>query len=206
MVCDAAQAEDRRTMIDKNLAAIVATAASLINSAVYMRVVWQGKIKPHMFSWFVWGLLMLIGAAAQYSDGAGVGAWTTGFGGFMCLALAVQAYFYGEKNITRSDWLSFLAALSALPVWHITSDPLGAVLIVTFIDCLGAYPTFRKSYRKPHEEAVFVFLVLTFISVMRVMAIEQYTLITTVYPASLVALNALLVLMLLWRRRVMVGA
>lgn len=182
--------------------AIGSAVLCVINGAIYVRGVARGVYKPHMFSWIIWGLLMLIAAAAQYSDKAGVGAWATVFGGASCFVIVVQAAFLGEKNITPGDWAAFLSALAAIPLWVATGDPLGAVVLVTVIDGIGYYPTWRKARLKPHQEAASVFLLSGVMCLMRLFAVEHYSLTTALYPAALAAMNFVLSgALLVWRRR-----
>ena len=189
-------------MLTKEFMALLSVITCIASTTIYMRATARGKFKPHMFSWIVWGLLMLIAAAAQYSRKAGIGAWATGFGGVMCLVVAGQAVVYGEKNITRSDWAAFIAAPTSIPLWYVTANPLTATVFVTMIDAFGYYPTFRKSYQKPHQEALFVFVLYALISFMRLLAVESYSLTTALYPAFIATANTAFIVMLLWRRRI----
>ncbi|MDD5587461.1 MAG: hypothetical protein PHY92_11020 [Alphaproteobacteria bacterium] len=193
-------------MFSKETAALVSTIIAAASNVVYLRAAMRGAVKPHVFSWIVWALLMFIGAAAQYSDQAGVGAWATGIGGVMCLVVAGLSLFYGEKTITRGDWASFIAALAVIPLWLVTSSPLTATVLVTLIDGLGFYPTCRKSYKNPHQEAALLFFVFALTNLMRLYAVEHYSPTTALYPAALAVLNLSLVFMLVWRRRIVAAA
>jgi hypothetical protein len=190
-------------MIDKYVFAALSISASLFNAANYTRAILFGKIKPHVFSWFVWFLTMGIAAAAQYADHAGIGALPTAVATFNCFLFTIFALLHGEKSITRGDWMTFLGALSAIPLWAATGNPLYAVILVTLIDGLGFYPTFRKSWNKPQQEQVTVFVVAAFVSLMTCLAVENQSFITLLYPATLFALEVALVIMLLWRRRIL---
>ncbi|MDD5585895.1 MAG: hypothetical protein PHY92_02930, partial [Alphaproteobacteria bacterium] len=66
---------------------------------------------------------------------------------------------------------------------------------------LGFYPTYRKSYKNPHQEAALLFFVFSLTNLMRLYSVEHYSLTTTLYPAALAVLNLSLVLMLIWRRK-----
>src|SRR5690606_16045788 len=111
--------------------------------------IYRGTNKPHMFTWIIWTLLTAIILAAQIVGGAGPGAWSTGAVLLPCIIITVLAIQRGEKNITASDWVMFLAGLAAIPVWLATSNPLWAVIIVVAIDALAFGPTFRKSWFRP---------------------------------------------------------
>lgn len=167
----------------------------------YVQTMLQRKTKPHAFSWAIWALLTGIAFVAQVSDGAGAGAWAIGFTALVCGLISIFAFAgYGEKSITRGDWISLIFCLSAIPLWIITEDPLWSVLLITTIDMVSYYPTFRKSYIKPYEENLFHYSVATLKFVLSMMALENISIITALYPASLIFANVIFVMMVAWRR------
>jgi len=184
---------------------IIGTLAIIIGMASYTIYLWQiyrRAVKPHAFTWVLWGLLMSIGFAAAYAEGAGAGTWVLGLSAIINFVIAALGYFYGERTIPRSDWIALIVALSAIPAWIATSDPLYAVIIVSGIDAVAFWPTFRKSWMKPYEESAFSFSVMTLQFILSIFALEKTTLTTTLYPATIVTLNVLLIAMILWRRKI----
>lgn len=184
---------------------ILGGLATLIAFVSYIPYIWttlKGTTKPHGFMWFIFGLLMAIGFAAQISDHAGPGAWMNGFSAIVCFFIAFLAFFKGTYQATRTDWMAFLGALAAIPVWLATDDPLYAVILITVIDALGFYPTFRKTYFAPHDELLFTYNLSVIKLVISLLAIENVTIVTTLYPASLVFMNGLFVIVILIRRKV----
>lgn len=59
-----------------------------------------------------------------------------------------------DTAITKTLWFLFLGALSALPLWFLTSDPLSAVIVLTVTDLAGFRPTtgLPRAYDKPLYE------------------------------------------------------
>jgi hypothetical protein len=176
---------------------------AVVGYGPYVRGMYLGTTRPHAFSWFIWGLLTAIAFFAQKTGGAGPGAWATGLTAIVAFGISAFAIFRGEKQIARSDWGTFLAALSILPIWAMTDDPLLAVWLVTFIDALGFYPTFRKSWHHPHDELVLTYNLSTLKFILALLALQNFSLTTALYPASLVVMNGAFVGMVLWRRRVL---
>jgi uncharacterized protein with PQ loop repeat len=168
----------------------------------YCRGMVRGTIKPHMFSWLVWGILISVVAVAQLSEGGGLGAWITVLDAVIPLGIAVFAFKKDTVVITRGDWVAFLSALLILPLWLITNNPLYAVILATTINVLMYYPTARKSWHQPHEEGLGLFVVLSFQLCFIIFSLSVHNLITVLYPLVYIALNILLIGMLLWRRRV----
>ena len=107
----------------------------------------------------------------------------------------------GEKDITKSDKLNLIAAGIALLIWFFTKDPLLSVIIITIVDFLRFFPTIRKSYFRPYEETIIHYLLAGLKFVLAIIALDNYTLVTWLYPASLVAANLFFVVMLIIRRK-----
>lgn len=176
-----------------------------VNSSVYIRAIWRKEIKAHVFSWIIWATIGGIAGAAQLAGGGGVGAWPTLFAAFLCFVIALMALFYhGEKKVTRSDKISFSAALMAIPIWLMTDNPLWAALIVTMINGVAAYyPTFRKSWYEPFQENFFLFFTGGIACVLSAVALESYSSTTLLYPVAMIFMNLATSIMLVWRRRLL---
>jgi len=180
------------------LISILLTFCSRLN---YFIAIFRGKTKPHAFSWLIWGIISSIGVAAQIAEGAGAGAWGRAFASFTNLVLVFIALSKGTCNITRSDWITLIVALLAIPLWVITRTPVWSVILVCIIDTLGYFPTVRKSWEKPYEEAAFSYMASGCSSLLAVLAVEHYTLSTWLYPAVLACSNTCMTAFLLLRRK-----
>lgn len=179
---------------------LLSVAAMLAARLTYFASIWQGKTRPHAFSWFIWGVISSIGFAAQFAEGAGAGAWARGFGAATCFLLVFISLFRGEKNITRADWITLAVALSAIPLWILTKTPVWSVILVCLIDTIGYLPTVRKSWSKPQSESALSYSIGSLGAFLTLLAIENYTVSTWLYPAVLVASNGAMALFLLNRR------
>jgi hypothetical protein len=176
---------------------------SVVSYVPYVRSIFVANTKPHAFTWLVWGTVMAIAFIAQLSDKAGAGSWATGLSAAFCLGIAIIALFRGEKHITRGDWIAFLTTFLAIPLWVVTSDPLWSVLLVTGIDAVAYYPTFRKSYAKPDEELAFKYVLTVIRYLFSLLALEHFTIVTSVYQLVSIFMEIAVVIMLLWRRAVL---
>jgi len=190
-------------MSTKEIIGGLSVAVGLVSYGLYLWGIYRRTVKPHLFTWIIWGTLAAIGFAVQYVEKGGPGAWNLGAAAGINFVVAGAAGFYGEKNIFRSDWIAFLIALAAIPVWWMTDNPLWAAVIVSAIDVVAFYPTVRKSWLKPEEEGASAFFIGALQFLLSIFALEKATLTTVLYPAIVVSMNILLVLMLLYRRRVL---
>lgn len=178
-----------------------ATVIALISYVPYFRDIFARKTKPHAFTWLIWGVLTGIAFVGQIAGHAGAGAWVTGITAFICLVIAALAAVTGERNIVRLDWIALVGAGIALAVWFLTRGPLLSVILITVIDNLGFVPTLRKSYYQPAEETVSTFALSGFKWVLGILALEHISVVTALFPVSIVVASWLFVGMLLVRRR-----
>jgi hypothetical protein len=180
----------------------IAVALGLFGYFFYVRGILQGKVKPHAFTWFVWGILTAIASLAQAADGGGAGAWVTGSTAFFCFAFAVVGLRASSRlYITRSDWIFLTGALLTIPVWYFTGNPLWSVILVTVIDAVAFAPTIRKAFFHPETENGSTYALSGIKFIIGLFALESFTWTTALYPVSLVVANFAFVVMLLWRRR-----
>jgi hypothetical protein len=175
--------------------------AFLLGSAVpYIIACWKGRAKPHAFSWILWSLINAIVFAAQVTEHAGAGAWTTAATTVINAGISAYALKYGEKEFTRGDWICFLSALAALPLWVLTKNPLWSVILVSIIDTFGFFPTLRKSWNKPYQEVAMTFVFSGFGFSFALASLDNYALVNWLYPAVVLATNIIFILTLLYRR------
>jgi len=167
----------------------------------YIKDIFKWKTKPHIFSHVIWWLLISIAFVAQLSDNAWPWAWVTWVTAIVSIFVAIISIKKWEKNITKTDKYSFLGAILTIVIWYITDNALYSVLLITLIDALWFYPTFRKSYYKPFQETLSTYLLSWIKFIFWIIALTNFTLITYTYPLSLVIMDLSFVLMLTIRRK-----
>lgn len=189
--------------MDKEIVGILALLISVAHYAPYLHAIRKGTAKPHAFSRLIWGLTAAIAFCGQLAGGGGPGAWATGVIAIASFVIVGLSYSSCRRcrQIKRSDWAALIAALAAIPLWLATRDPLWSVLLVTAINVIGYYPTFRKSWHLPHEEMIYAFSIGCLKAVVSLLALERYSVVTVVFPLSFCVCDAILVAMLIWRRR-----
>ena len=188
-------------LIYKEIFSAIAIAITFIAFIPYIRSIHQGKTKPHAFSWIIWASVTFIVFLAQLSDHGGAGAWPIGVSGLITLYVAFLAYtIKSDRMISNIDWLFFILAMASLPLWYFTSNPLWSVMILTTVDLLGFVPTFRKSYNYPYEEQLTFFNLIASRNLIAIIALENYSVTTLLFPAATAIACILLVIMVIIRR------
>jgi hypothetical protein len=187
-------------MLKASLSA-VAIALTLVAFIPYIRSILRNEIKPHIFSWVIWGSTTFIVFIAQLESGGGFGAWPIGLSGLITLYVAFLAYQKrSDITITTVDWLFFLSAMASLPIWYFTSDPLWAVILLTSVDLCGFGPTIRKAYSHPFDEDRLFFTIFLARNLIAAIALEHYSLTTVLFPAAIAAACLILIIMISVRR------
>ena len=189
-------------MIYKELLSAVAIFLTFIAFFPYIRSIMQGQIKPHVFSWVIWGSTTFVVFLAQLEDNGGAGAWPIGVSGIITMFIALLAYIKrSDITITRTDWVFFILAISSLPFWYFTSDPLWAVVTLTTVDVLGFVPTVRKAYLAPYSESLLFFSLITARNLIVIIALENYSVTTVLFPAVIAAACLMLMALIAYRRQ-----
>lgn len=188
----------------QSLSTALALALTLYAFQPYLRDILRGQIRPHVFSWVIWGTTTCLAFLAQLAAGGGPGAWVVGVSGMLSMTVAWLAWRHrGDVAITRLDWWFFVGALSALPLWALTADPWWAVVVLTTVDLLGFGPTLRKAWHHPAQESLGFFGIFLLRNVLVIAALDTRTATTMLFPGAIAAACAAVMLMIVVRRAVL---
>jgi hypothetical protein len=189
--------------MDSSMTKIVFGVLSLIPAFIaytlYFKGLFAGKVKPHAFSWLIWGLLAGNGFIAQVSANAGIGAWATGVTSLACLAIFGIAIFRGDTKVLRLDWLLLALALISFGLLFVVEDKTLSLCITLFATLLGFSMTWRKAWRLPHEEAALSFGLNAIKFLPAIFALQTYSFLTIAYPLTAGLANAAVVAIVLLR-------
>lgn len=183
-----------------SVSAVIAIFITIGGYFFYIRDIFSGKTKPHAYSWLIWTSLTGIAFFGQISDSAGPGAWVTASSCIISFVVFLLALDRGEKDITLSDKVFLGACVVAVIPWVLTSSAFTSMIIITVIDFLGFLPTIRKSLKNPFEETLIHYVFAGFKFLLAIFALENYSVITWLYPSSLVLANLLFVVLLVFKR------
>lgn len=186
----------------KEIVSLLSIAAGYASAIPYIVGIVKGTTKPHMISWLIWAVASGTVGTAQYVSGGGVGSWFLLLNAFYCLGIAIASIWRGTKNVRRSDFVVLAIAMSAWPLWWVTRNPLLSVMIATAIDAIGYVPMVRKSWTDPYEEAVATWGLSSLVFALSMLALETYSTVTCLYPATFALINAAFFFFLLERRLV----
>ncbi len=185
----------------KALAGVVSLVLGLLGYASYLTGIFKGRVRPHAFSWGLWGFMGAITFAGQHVAGAGPGAWTTGLAVLFCVLIFLLSLKYGESHITRLDCALLGVGLVALLLWGLTKDPMLAVVLVSSASIIGGNgPTLRKTYDDPFNENMPHFAYSTAKYGVALVALASWNL-TTAFPLVINVLGSCAVVVMILVRR-----
>lgn len=175
----------------------IAAAASLLATAAYIRSMFRGGAKPNRVSWFMWTIAPFIAAAAAVSNGVGWAAlpvFMSGFGPF--LIFTASFFTKATWKISSFDYACGVLSGLAIALWIVTSDPNLAIILSIASDGLASVPTLMKSWSHPETESPWPFLVGSFAPMSAFAAAKMWTFSEYAFPAYLVAVNFLTLLLI----------
>ena len=167
----------------------------------YIRDIFKGKTKPHIYSWFIWFILQSIGVLAMYKSGAGLGIASLLIGTIFCFFIFTLSFKYGTKNIKIFDKVCLAGALLSIITYFFLHDILLSVIVITITDFIGFLPTFRKSYEEPDTETSLTYILSALSSTFALFSLAIFSFTTSFYIISLIITNGLCAFIILYRRR-----
>lgn len=181
--------------------AALSIACLVVGYLDYFRDIFKGQSQPHAYTWLIWALTQGTATAASWYGGGGVWAVASiGAGAALVVVIFMLSLRYGTRNITRGDTIVFIAALAAVYVWWGMHQPLLAVVMVSLIDGIGYWPTWRKTYEEPGSESLFFWILMATSVACIIAASESWNFLTILYPATLAIANSILVGIIVMRR------
>lgn len=173
-----------------NVTLIVLTIGlTILANTYYIATIFRWKTKPHIYSWLVWAIINIAACIIQLQHGAGWWALTLWLGGFICIMVAIISLWYGEKNITRFDTLTFIIALSIIPLWLWAKQDMLAMILAISIDAISFLPTVRKSFKKPYQENLFPYFASGASFFMSIFLASDKSVINILYPIIICGVN-----------------
>jgi len=185
----------------KTIIGIVAIVLTFVGYTPYIRDVFTSKTRPHVFSWFIWGIVTSIIFALQQSAGAGLGSYVTLIVALVSFLIFVRGLKNGNKSIKRIDVVFLGLALLAIPLWLIVKQPVLSIILLSSIDMLGFAPTIRKSWHDPFSETLSLYVITTFRHALSILALVELNIVTWLFPGTWVVANAFFAIMLMVRRK-----
>lgn len=185
----------------KQILSFVAVTLTFLAYIPYYRDILKGKTHPHVYSWSLWAILTVLIFALQIKGGAGPAAYVTMAAGLLCLGVIGLGLKHGKRDITQSDTLVAILGLVAIGFWLIVDQPVISIILAVLADLLAFIPTIRKSWHKPHSETLSLYITNTLRFSLALIAVKEYTVLSSLWLVTWVIGNGLFSIMLVMRRK-----
>ncbi len=188
------------TLNFKLIWAILATLLLIIGYLPYLRDIFNRKTKPHIYTWLIWAITQGTATLILLQGGGKFGGLSLLVGTILVLVVFFLSFRYGTLDISRSDKIFLLLALLAIIIWWQLKNPVLAVLLVSLIDALGYLPTIRKTFKNPRSETLSFWIMMALVDIFALASNAKYNLLTTVYLATILVANLLMVYICLFHK------
>jgi hypothetical protein len=177
----------------------------VIMTVAYAVYLWQTArsqdVRPHPFSWLLWGFVTAVVYLVQIGKGAGPGSWVVGLTAVFCFVIGIISFLKHKWRFSWFDWLSLIAGLLVFGYYLLSKNPIQSAILATATDVIGYGSTVRQGWTEPDKDSATSFALNSLKFVPSLFALQTYSVATWLYPATLVVMNGAVTILLLTRRR-----
>lgn len=179
----------------------LAIATSFIGILPYVISFYKGQTKPHAYSWLAWAGLGFIQYMGMVNNHAGAGSWIHLSSCILYLLIGLAALKWGDRERKLADYVALTFCLGAGLIVIFLENYLMALLLAIFADMLAYVPTWRKIWKRPHEEDASIYWLGALMYVFSSLAIGNPNSATLVTPLSLLLFSGGTGVVIAFRRR-----
>lgn len=187
------------------LIALISNALIIFSTSIYIKGVFKKEIIPHAFTWLIWTIILTISFFAQISDGGGLGSYLSLVDSLLCLFVFIISLKFGVKKFATVDWIALALSLTGIILWQQTSQAVYAAILVSLADGIAWIPTYRKSWNDPGHDSILTFAIGVISFGLTITVLDNYSLTTWLYPASVMFTNSAFIVLLITRRSILLN-
>lgn len=170
---------------------IAATIIGALGGIPYIYNAYRKKTKPHRVAWLIFLILSVISFASQFALGARASiifpAWFVVNNVIMVTLSFRKNAGYGD--VSPLNVLCFVLAMVSIFLWKTTDSPLLALICVLIADGIGALLILIKSYKHPHTETAFMWVVGIFSTFLNLFSVGKLDWVLLASPIQLFLFN-----------------
>lgn len=175
--------------------------ASSIWYIFYLKDMFLGTSKPHLFTWLIWAITGYIWFGIQIMNWWWLGSLIMLYFAVIPSIIVVYALFKWEKNIAQIDYLFLTIAGISIVFWVLLDMPIVSIILLLSIDIMAYLPTVRKSYMQPFDETLSLFALVNIWYLASILTFDELIFVNYSYPAALIFINVLFISYILIRRK-----
>jgi|SRR5581483_75557 len=166
----------------KIIASVIATGIALVAYLPYLRDMFKGKNKPHLYAWISIFIITAVVAYLQFIGGAGIGAIPTAIGVLIDAIILFYCFRFGTKDIIFMDKICLAISIIGVIAYIVfRSTPSISLAIVLIAEVISFIPTFRKTMNDPYSEYLPTYYMLIVKLTLILIALQQYNFLTAFY-------------------------
>lgn len=168
---------------------VAATLLVIYSYKDYFVDIFKNKTKPHIYTWLVGSLVLIINTISLVKYGAGLAAIPFVVGSILCVLVFLLSLKYGSKNIKNIDKICLSLALASLVFFLFIDNKFYSVVLSIFIDLFAYLPSLRKTFDDPSSETFSYYFISGLINLFVLFSVTEFNFMTTVYPTFLLFIN-----------------
>lgn len=161
----------------------------------------RGDFRPQRMTRFLIFLLSLLMVGTLWAQGDRNGIFIAGaqlVGGFIILLLSIKK---GIGGYGLFDGVVLVMTIVSLVVWQTTNNPVLGLIMSIVTDLIAFSPTIVKTWKLPWTEEWKFYMSDVVASFFSILSISAYTVGNLAFPAYILAINTLSVVMILGRKK-----
>lgn len=179
---------------------IIAALFALASAFLYIRDIFRGNTKPHVYTWLMWFIVTVIAFAGQVYAGGGPGSWATGVTAFYTFFVVLLTFKYGTKDITLFDTFCLALSFSALLPWLLVHSALWSVILATATDVIAFLPTIRKTWHAPKSESLGSMFFDALKHSLSIASLQTYSVTTWLFPVGVLVAKIVIIVEVVFLR------
>ncbi len=181
----------------QTLLIILSSVLALISPLIYGRSILKGDTKPHRTTRFVLLLITTLSTASLIAQHNTVAVWLAGAATLQAIGIFYLSIKRGMGGWSKSDILCLVIALFGIVIWQTTNNPILGLYFSILADFTGMIPAIIKTYKLPHTENVWFFILDTIAGFCTLLAVNSFTTEQIAYPIYIIFINITMTILIL---------
>jgi hypothetical protein len=180
--------------------AIIGALLAVAGNVPYLRDMFNKRIQPHPYTWFVWSIVSGVTFVGQVVKGAGFATIAFGVSEIFTIFIFIFSLRYGFKKIPKNDTYFLVVALLGIIPWFIFRDPTWSVIIMVSIDIIAFIPTLKKTWQAPRSESPILYGSNSLRHSFALLALSSYNIATMLHSIAMIITNTLMTIFIIKRK------
>lgn len=176
-------------MIFPKILLALSVGSNITATVIYLYSIFHNKVKPHSFTFLIWSIILAINFAAQIFSGVGWSSVLLASNFLACVIIFIACLKKGYTEHDTKDIICLVLGILAIALWLITKQPLYSIILSCVIDLFAFIPSFRKSFRKPHEDSAATYYISGLEYIFSFPSYQVFSLVALLYPIWVVLID-----------------